>query len=366
MNISKKQYALILDILFLAIAAIALFLIRNNIMNIITPFLMALVVAYLLHPLVNLLEKKGMKRIFAILLVFLIILLVIIVIFMTFIPGLVNDISALIQDIPNIFDNVMVFIEDLKSGDITFIPDSLYDFLNIENELNKLSDLLKTLLSSFSSALLASTVQLLNIIMAPILAFYYLKDKDLFIKSFLSPFNDHQKVKIKEAARDVDAVFGGFIRGQLIVATFVGVMTGVGCKLIGLPYALVIGLVAGVTNIIPFFGPWLGGIMPVTLAVMDEPITIFWTVVVIFIVQQIESNFLSPNIMARSVGLHPLTVIFSILLFGNVFGIPGMILGVPITGTLKVLVKYIMEFRESIKRPKIELEPEIESLTKIE
>lgn len=345
MNINKKHYKLAFDIGLFAIIILGLFFIRKNIMDVINPFLYALVLAYILNPLVNWIEKKGLKRSVAILLVFLSILLIVSILFISFIPKLVSDISVLISDIPNIFEFIENTVNSIKTGDIFISFQKYYDFFNIDSQLDQISTSIKQALTRFLSILISSTSGLLDIVMTPIITFYYLKDKDKFVKLIMEAVPEKFREKLKEITGEIDKVLGGFIRGQLIVAGFVGFLTGLGCKILGVPYALTIGLVAGLTNIIPYFGPWIGGIMPVILSLMNSPMTTIWVIVLIIIVQQIESTFLSPQIMSHSVGLHPLSVIFSVLLFGNIFGIFGMILGVPITGTIKVLIKYIYQFK---------------------
>ena len=118
--------------------------------------------------------------------------------------------------------------------------------------------------------------------------------------------NDRRRESLKVVAGEIDVVLGGFIRGQLVIAVFVGILTGVGCRIIGVPHSLTVGLVAGITNIIPYFGPWIGGVLPVVLAIMDNPIRALWVAIMIVIVQQLEAVFISPQVMSRSVGLHPL------------------------------------------------------------
>ena len=193
--------------------------------------------------------------------------------------------------------------------------------------------------------MVSSTGTLLDIIITPIITFYYLKDKDNILKAITGNLPKNALSKIKELGRDIDKVLGGFIKGQITVAAFVGILTGIGCFFIGVPYALTIGLVAGITNIIPYFGPWLGGILPVVLAFMERPLMALWVVILILVIQQIESAFLSPQIMSHSVGLHPLLVMFSVLFFGSMFGILGMIIGVPLMGVLKILLGYVKELR---------------------
>lgn len=105
---------------------------------------------------------------------------------------------------------------------------------------------------------------------------------------------------------------------------------------------------SGVILRLPYFGPWIGGILPVILAFMERPIMVLWVTILIVVIQQVESAFLSPQIMSHSVGLHPLLVMFSVLFFGNMMGILGMIIGVPLMGILKIAFRYLRDFRREI------------------
>lgn len=349
MVLNKKQYNLVFDIGIFLVIALIFISIGKNILDVISPFVISLVVAYLLNPLVTYLQKKRINKIISILIVFLIIILIVVGIFMTFIPKLSFDLSVLGEDIPFIINAIVDFVNDLKNGTLVFIPIDVSAFIDLDAELANLADIIKQYIASFSSKVIASTGKLVNIIMIPIITFYFLKDKE----EFLSSISDALPIKVKRhiynLTKDIDIVIGGFIRGQLTIALFVGILTGIGCKVIGIPYTITIGVIAGLTNIIPYFGPWLGGIMPIVLALTTNPILALWVLIWIIIVQQIESNFLSPQIMSQSVGLHPITVMFSILLFGNIFGILGMIIGVPIVGATKVLVKYIVNYRKNLR-----------------
>ncbi|NMA49153.1 MAG: AI-2E family transporter, partial [Tissierellia bacterium] len=132
------------------------------------------------------------------------------------------------------------------------------------------------------------------------------------------------------------------------------ILMGIGSLIIGIPYALTIGLLAAITNIIPYFGPWLGGILPTVLAFIEKPIMTLWAIGLIVVVQQIESTLITPRIMSKSVGIHPLLIIFSVLFFGSLFGIIGMILGVPMMATLLLIFGYIKEYRQHIEKKEIE------------
>ncbi len=350
-----KRKGLVLDVIIGMGLVLAFFIFRKNLSNVIAPFVYGLVVSYLLNPAVNFLERKKIKRPLAILMVFVMIFLIISLVFMSFVPTLGNDVSVFVSELPNIFGFLERVIGEIQAGEITFVPEAWLGFIDFDQELARVSELVKQWFGQISTAILASTGTLLNIIMTPIITFYYLNDKKKILGAIKGWIPQRVENDLLGILKEVDLVLGGFIKGQLMVASFVGVLTGIGCAVIGVPYALTIGLVAGLTNIIPYFGPWIGGILPVVLALMHQPITALWVVIWILIVQQIESSFISPQVMSHSVGLHPLTVMFSVLFFGNVFGIVGMIIGVPLTGTIKVLSKYAIAYRKRLKKEQMVL-----------
>lgn len=353
MKFTIKNKKLALDIsVFLVIVAL-LFYVRGSLFDVITPFVYAMILSYLLNPAVNFLEKKKIKRPLAIFLIFIMIFLILTLVFMSFVPSLANDISVFVKNVPDIFDFVEDFVSKFKEGKLTILPEAMMNYIDIDQEFAKIGEALKNNLGQLSNILIQSTGTLLDIVMTPIITFYLLKDKKKLLDGLSGIFTSKQRGVLGEIFADIDVVLGGFIKGQMIVAAFVGILIGIGCAVIGVPYALTIGLVAGLTNIIPYFGPWLGGVLPVILALMNSPITALWVVIWIIIVQQIESSFISPQIMASSVGLHPLTVMFSVLFFGKLLGVPGMILGVPITGTLKVLMKHYKAFRLKMGTPEV-------------
>ena len=344
-----KNKKIIFDALLFTFVAIILFLVRDNLRSIITPFIYALVLAYLLNPLVNFLERKELNRIIAILVIFIGIILALSILFMSIIPKLANDLLVFDSEIPNIFIFIESIIDELQDGRIPFLPDFLVDYIDIDAELARINLAVRSAFSNLSTFIIASTGTLLDIVMTPIITFYYLKDKERLLGNLSGILQQNRFSRLQTVLKDINRVLGGFIRGQLIVAMFVGILTGVGSAVIGVPYSLTIGFVAGVTNIVPYFGPWIGGIVPVLLALMISPIMALWVTIWIIIVQQIESSFISPQVLSHSVGLHPLTVIFSVLFFGNMFGIIGMIIGVPLMGTIKVLVQYIWAFRKEYR-----------------
>lgn len=140
---------------------------------------------------------------------------------------------------------------------------------------------------------------------------------------------------------EMDNSLGSFIRGQLLISAIVGVLIAVGLSIIGVDFALIIGLIAGIFNIVPYFGPVIGAIPAVISALLKSPLSAVYVVILFIVVNQVESSIISPNILGEHVGLHPVTVIFCIISGGYLFGILGVILAVPVTSIIKVTLRYI-------------------------
>ena len=344
----------IIDITLIALAIIAFIYMRRPLFNVINPFIYALVVAYLLDPFVKMLEKKKIKRIWAILIVFLIIFSVLAIIFATFLPSLIGEVKSFIDNIPSIFESVKKAIENFQLNGFEFLPQEVRDFIDLDKQISNISKNVEGFFNGLVGFLVQSTGTIFDLIMTPLITFYYLKDKEKIKDLILKASPIRYREFVKRVGRDVDKVLGGFIKGQLTVAAFVGILMGIGSLIIGIPYALTIGLLAAITNIIPYFGPWLGGILPTVLAFIERPIMTLWAIGLIVVVQQIESTLITPRIMSKSVGIHPLLIIFSVLFFGSLFGIIGMILGVPMMATLLLIFGYIKEYRQHIEKKEIE------------
>jgi predicted PurR-regulated permease PerM len=140
---------------------------------------------------------------------------------------------------------------------------------------------------------------------------------------------------------EMDNSLGSFIRGQLLISAIVRILIAVGLSIMGVDFALIIGLIAGIFNIVPYFGPIIGAVPAVVFALLKSPLTAVYVVLLFAVVNQVESSIISPNILGEHVGLHPVTVIFSIISGGYLFGILGVILAVPVTSIVKVTLRYV-------------------------
>ena len=179
-----------------------------------------------------------------------------------------------------------------------------------------------------------------NLILGPILAFYFARDKDQIRRKVMSWIPARSREEVSNLIGEIDAVVGGFVRGQLLVAMIMAVMISVGLWLAGIDSPFLIGTAAGILDLIPYFGPLLGAIPALMIGVLKSPLHILYVAAVFAAANQIETAVLSPRIVSGYVGLHPLVVIFSLLAGAYIWGLLGMIVAVPLAGILRVLLRY--------------------------
>ena len=174
---------------------------------------------------------------------------------------------------------------------------------------------------------------LYNVVIGIIVSIYILYNKEPFIahyrKILYSIFSPARAKRIMSALRFADKTFMGFISGKLLDSAIIGVLCYIGCVILKMPYALLISVIVGVTNIIPFFGPFIGAIPSALLILLVDPKMCLWFVIFVFILQQLDGNVIGPKILGTSIGINGFWVLFSIVIFGGIFGFWGMLLGVP-------------------------------------
>lgn len=345
LHVSKKRFAGIVLLIFFLIILYFVFII-SDLRSILVTVLISIALAYIINPLVNFLEKKKVKRLFGILLVYLGILGIIYLISVLIIPAIFEEIKKLIELLPQYTDEINNFANDFYNNyykNIDNLPFGLSQIKDsIENNISNLQGILINTANGTMNFIMAFFSKALNVVLIPIIVFYLVKDKEYFKKNVILTIPNKYRTTILSLSREIDYSLGNFIRGQLTVAVFVGVLTSIGLLIINVEYAFTIGLIAGVTNVIPYFGPVIGGGIAMLFALLDAPIKALWVLILFVIIQQIEGSILQPKIMGDKVGLHPVVIIISLLIAGNLFGIIGMLLAIPITTTLKIIFSHII------------------------
>lgn len=326
------------QIFWLGVLILAIFLLIL-VREILFPFILGIFLTYLTLPTVKLLEKRKVPRSIAIALVYIGVGIVIWASAVFLIPLLVQDLNSLLL-------NLQVQTERLD-GLARYLT-LRYQRLNLPMPVRSSLDQGLQASRQFLQELITRAINLLiqlvskgfYLILAPVIAYYLTRDIELIKKTVVQTFPLSWQGEILGIGREVNSALSGFVRGQLLICLFVGLGLTFGLFLLGVPYSLVIGLVAGITNIIPYFGPVVGALPAVLAAATISATHILYVLLLFVVVNQFEAVILAPLILEERVGLHPIIVIFAVLSGGALFGIIGTLIAVPIAAIIKVLFLY--------------------------
>ncbi len=329
------------------------------------PIIDGLVIAYLLAPVVNHMEydffyplcqkvkinlhpknKKRIRLITSLITLFLL-LLVIYWFCVMMIPQIVDSIQNIIKQLPTYIQNLSNWMNDIfeKNPEFgVFVNDLIVQYSGQLEELtsNKLIPQLNDIVQSVSTKVFSSVLNILmmawNFFIGLIIALYLLLSKELFAgqgkKIIYALFEEETANAAIRNVRFVHRTFGGFISGKLVDSLIIGMLCFIGMTLLNLPYPLLISLIIGVTNIIPFFGPFIGAIPSILLILLVNPMQALYFAIFVFALQQFDGNILGPKILGDKTGLSSFWVIFAITLFGGYWGFIGMAIGVPLFAVL--------------------------------
>ncbi|TKZ21855.1 AI-2E family transporter [Shimia litoralis] len=329
--------------------AIALILTLWFLGDIILPFVLGGAVAYFLDPVADRLERLGMSRVMATVVITLFNVVIFVVMVLAVIPTLVEQTIALFNAAPEVMRELRAFLTQR-------FPDLLRENSVIQQTLLSIGEMIKERGGQVLSGVLSSAVSLLNVAMllviVPVVAFYLLLDWDRMVAKVdgLLP-RDHAKV-VRKLASEIDHTLASFIRGMGSVCAILGTYYAVSLMLVGLQFGLVVGFFAGLVTFIPYVGALLGGALAIGLGLFQ-----FWgdwwslgLVAGVFVFGQIiEGNVLTPKLVGSSVGLHPVWLIFALSVFGSLFGFVGMLVAVPLAAVIGVLTRFVIQQYTSSK-----------------
>ncbi len=316
---------------------------RLTISSILKPFLSAIVLAYLLNPIVEMFERKGLRRIYSVIFVYVIFIALILLFSLILVPKLMKDIKVLLENLPQYAIQFQTMLKGFQDGYINSnLPQGIKDI--IDENIYAAQDIIIVSLQTTLDSVIMRFSKILDIILVPVIVFYLLKDAGYFKKQAMLLLPKKHRNKVILLFRDIDNAFGRFIRGQIIIAAFVGIMTTIVLTIIKVKYSVFLGLFAGISNIIPYFGPIIGIVPTVFFALIDSPTKAIYAAAAFLLIQQIESGILTPKIIGESVGVHPVYVILSLIVGGKVMGIAGMILAVPVMVAIKLTMRHLLRY----------------------
>lgn len=322
--------------LFVVVILVFVFLKRDQISIILLPFIIGIFISYLLDPIVNFLVKKGFDRTFAICLIYFILLTSIIIGIFCILPKVVLELYNLIDVMPEYSLKTDQLLKTFKSHYKNVLPVGVQEA--IDNAIHNLEKKTIRILQNIVNNIMWLFTRLFSLILGPILGFYMLKDKEKIKQKITYFLPSRYKQKFFYWSDKVDITLGHYIRSQLIISCIIGVLTTMALYILKVDFALLIGILAGITNIIPYFGPVIGALPAILIALLKYPQKILWIILSLLLIQEFESGIISPYIMGKNVGLHPLAVVFALLAGGTFLGFWGLLLAVPATALLKILI----------------------------
>ncbi|MDJ0739165.1 MAG: AI-2E family transporter [Gammaproteobacteria bacterium] len=315
---------------------------------ILTPFVISALLAYLGDPLVDRLEARGLKRTPAVVVVFVVLFLLLTLLVLLLVPRIEAQVSQLIAKMPGYLEwlrlNLLPRLQDLLPGDV-----ALFDLNVVQQTLAKhwreAGGLLARAWSSVSGSGLAVLGWLVNLFLIPVLTFYLLRDWDLLVAGVRALLPRRSESIWVRLASEADEVLGAFLRGQLLVMFALGVIYTTGLWLIGLDFALLIGMFAGIVSFVPYLGLIVGIVVAGIASVLqsqgwgDLP----WVVVVFVAGQLLEGSVLTPRLVGERIGLHPVAVIFAVMAGGQLYGFFGILLALPVAAVAMVLIRHLVQ-----------------------
>lgn len=310
------------------------------------PLVIAIAVIYVLNPVVTSLEHRGVARWLGSCLSYSILLGVLTLLGYLIVPSIADQGRELADNFPTIYDDLVADVENIASDiGLKSVDLPSYDELQ-ENIAGSQSDFFSDRLSQITDVTLSVLESLFLLVLAPVVAFYVLLDLPTLRVKTMALIPARHRAETAYVSRQVGNAIGGFLRGQLVVAFIVGVMTSFGFWLVGLPFWLLIGMIAGFLNIIPFVGPWVGGTLGVLVALATSDLqTALWVALVALIVQQIDNHFVSPTVLRVTVRLHPALIILGLIVGATLGGFWGVVLTVPLMATVKIIVGHFWRTR---------------------
>ena len=335
----NRQLAVRLGTLIgLILAAFFIYMIRQ----IIYIFISGMVLAYLLYPLVEHFSRRNMPKLLPIILSYAIFSAVLACLIFILIPRLYGESQSLTAALPIYTEMIVQYFQNLSAGFGLFLQNT-----GLEDFSMNITMLLQDKVTVFTEKTMAYILSLpqlvLYILLAPVLSFYFLRDHKKISASFLQVFPPEKRSEISILGESIDMALKGFIKGNLLVAVIVGLISGIGLFFLDLEYSMTLGAFVGIFNLIPYFGPFLGAIPVIIIAILTPGSKIIFILFFLFFVQQIENIFISPKIIGEQVGLHPLAIIFFVLIGGYAGGLFGMLFIIPFAAVGKILIKYLYE-----------------------
>lgn len=350
-NLSSKILHLFYIVMLVAIVFIVTILLKEwgilkfafSFLKVLSPLFIGFIIAWLFNPLVKNLEEKGVKRVFGAIIIYAVFLVILVVFLRFLVPTIYVQINELIRDLPAIFseakDGINNFFErfsDIEGFDMTSVKNSIMSSIEL-----KLTDFTTTFPTTVLNVMANCFSGLATFVMGLFVGLYMLFDFDSISRFFLNLIPGSHKFEAQVLLDNIGGEVRKSVNGTLLVATMVFVCDSIGFAIIGLKAPLLFGLFCGITDLIPYIGPYIGGIVAVIVGFSQSTFIGIMALVICVIIQCIENFILQPIVMSKTMKLHPVTIIIGLLIFNHFFGIIGMVLATPCIALLKVIFAFV-------------------------
>ncbi|MBM6615208.1 AI-2E family transporter [Desemzia sp. RIT804] len=322
--------------------------------SVIAPLILAVLAYFLFNPLIDWLEKHRLKRVWGVILLFLVLTGALVGLIFLVVPYISEQVTQFVEAFPEYVDSIGATIMGWTENSVfEETTNNVIEWFNgwIGELPSNIVDYLTTAITGISSVV--STVSSFIVIMVtfPIILFFLLKDDKKFINYVMKIIPPKFRKDTRSLAEIIANQVGSYVKGQLTISLFLGIMMFIGFTVIGLNYAGILAIVASVTSIIPYIGATLAMIPAIIIALTTSWFMLAKLIIVWLVVQFLDGNFVEPNVMGKNLKIHPLTIIIVLLVLGELLGLVGLILGVPIYAISKVLVTFVFrKFKQRYNR----------------
>lgn len=352
LDIGKRLMQIVYFVTIVVLILLATYLLREwkilhylgELLVVISHIFIGIIVAWLFDPVVSWLQRKKIPRIVGCILVYLLLITLLFIIIYSLVPILVDQVTDFIGTIPDIFDNLKAFLNRVfdffgsNGVDAKMIEDRVYSWL--ETFATGLTTNLPNLVLNIGKGLFNGG---LNVILGLMIGFYMLFDFNKINGTLINNMPVSWRKNYQELGARINTSLRNYVQGILLIMFLVFITQSIGLTLAGIKAPLVFALFCAITDVIPYFGPYIGAVPAVIVGFTISPITGILCIVSIVVVQTLENNFYQPLIMGHTMKLHPVTIMVSLLIFQHFFGIIGMVVATPVVACLKVICAFVNE-----------------------
>lgn len=314
------------------------------------------ILAYLFNPIINYLETKNINRLRGVFLLYLSILGMILILAFLVIPKSSTEIKRMVTSMPIYLEKASGLIDKLYNKYYSTLGDLPPIFQGVQQVVMEnivgIESMIVEGLKNFIGGIIKTFSKFVSLVLTPILTFYFLVDKNYFKEKLRNLIPLKNRNEYNKLFQEIDYSLSKFVRGKIIMAIYVGVTTSIILLILRVDFAIVIGFITGIADIIPYIGPFLGFLPAVFFAFLGSPLKAIWVGAFFLIIQWVENNIIAPKVIGDTTGIHPLIILISIIIGGGIFGVLGMIFAVPVIAIVTILFSFIS--KKYKKPPKIE------------